>query len=246
MRIRSTVAALALVSGTGAVAANGPVLQVTVSRAAAGVAPQSRFTEGAYRATGIEFRELLRDAYDADIRDVMVFRGVGDHEDEAFDVSIVMPGEDADAIRAALQGVAEALIHSEIRVFDEPETVYDISVADPAKLPPPRMVLGQSSRMSNIDRAHFDIECKSCTAEWLASLVDITTPSPKLVLGGLLAGDDDDRFGDERDVGKMRIRWDFECLNCTVESLVTYLRDEKGFTVTPRETTVRYVQVDLP
>jgi hypothetical protein len=88
--------------------------------------------------------------------------------------------------------------------------------------------------MTNLDREHFDIECVNCTTDMLASAVDITTPSPKLEPTGLLATL-------PPDIGEHRS--DFECLNCTVESLLKYLQDEHGFTVTPKEETVRYVWV---
>lgn len=242
MRIGSAVAVLALWCAGGVVGAGESVLQVTVSASTGDAAPRSQFAEGAYRATGVSLRGLLSDAFDANSLDVWVLRGGIENKNELFDVSIDRPGANTAAIRATLRGVVESLVGGEIRVFDEQETVYDVIVVDPARMPRPRIVLNQESRMTNIDRVHFDIECKGCTVEWLASLADMTMPSPKLVVGGLLRSGGDGNIG-EVALGEPKIRWDFECHNCTVESLMTYLRDAHGFTVTPREATVRYVQV---
>ncbi len=224
----------AVVCGASACLAGEPVVEIAVVHRDHEVVPQSRIEPGSYVATGVDIERLIADAFDADVRDVHVDFGAEQHGDDVFDVTITNPGADAQAMRAEVRKVVDSLVDAEFNAYEEKKTVYYLTVDDPAKLRPakPADPPETSASMTNLDREHFDIECINCTAMMLARLGDITNPPPKIVPTGRLCALEQDRRA---------MRFDFTCANCTVESLLAYLREEQGFLVTPKEETVRYV-----
>jgi len=235
MRGRLAVSMLAIVGCAGVSLADEPVVKITAHGGETDESPRSRLEPGMYAVTNAEIRHLIADAWNADVRNVRVDFGAEEHGDDLFNVTIALPGADAQAIRDELRKAVEGLVNATFLVEDREETVYYLSAADPARLHPTKAgPWEESSSMSNRDdHQHFDIACVNCSAMGLATLVDLTMPSPRLVPTGALV---------ELPAAGAELHFDFTCENCTVESLLTYLRDEHGFTVTPKEETVRYVQ----